>query len=457
MHRYPGITVGTRHLNALINQLHDYIELYGYETIETPVIEDANLFLTKAGDQIIRKLFTFERYGHELALRPEFTAAAAYLYAQSQADVVRWQFSGSIFEDDPQENVHHYQRHSVGAELIGMSGPVVDAEIMTMAVGAVQELGLQDWKLIVGHAGLSRRVLRSFDLDPRTERFLIRNLTHLREHGLAYVMQRLDEWLIGAHSEGQIHPDWQTHLDTEQLLDVLLTATQRGRAMGGRTRHDIAQRLLQKRRRASERPQIVAALEFLERWSGIQGTQAIAREKIEALLDTDDEVVRSIWNDLQAALDWLDLPEDSPYLILQPDLARNWDYYTGIVFELRSANGLLLAGGGRYDELVGLVGNGKAAPAVGLAFYLDALLSCELSADEHTKRPHLTISASTPAHLLREWTSVLRNNQVIVSIAPEPATPTNSYIDEHGLHFRDHVYSLDDVFAFIQEYKRYDE
>ena len=77
---------------------------YGYERIETPIIQPAELFLTKAGDQIINRLFTFERMGRQLALRPEFTALAAHTYVtrypEAPHPVVRWQFSGSIFEED---------------------------------------------------------------------------------------------------------------------------------------------------------------------------------------------------------------------------------------------------------------------------------------------------------------------------------------------------------------------
>ncbi len=43
---------------------------YGYEKIETPIIQPADLFLTKAGDQIIHRLFTFERHGAPACAAP---------------------------------------------------------------------------------------------------------------------------------------------------------------------------------------------------------------------------------------------------------------------------------------------------------------------------------------------------------------------------------------------------
>ena len=50
---------------------------------------------------------------------------------------------------------------------------------------------------------------------------------------------------------------------------------------------------------------------------------------------------------------------------------RPLDYYTGVVFELRAGEGTVLAGGGRYDDLLTLLGAKEPVPAVGFALYLD--------------------------------------------------------------------------------------
>ena len=70
---------------------------------------------------------------------------------------------------------------------------------------------------------------------------------------------------------------------------------------------------------------------------------------------------------------------------IQPALARNWDYYTGIVFELWSGEGHHIGGGGRYDELAHLVGGQRDVPAVGFAYYVEQLLEAlpELQPEVH--------------------------------------------------------------------------
>jgi len=59
----------------------------------------------------------------------------------------------------------------------------------------------------------------------------------------------------------------------------------------------------------------------------------------------------------------------------EPTLARGLDYYTGPIFEIVVEDGRLsVAGGGRYDKLIGLYA-GKDVPAVGIAFGLDRLVA----------------------------------------------------------------------------------
>jgi ATP phosphoribosyltransferase regulatory subunit len=55
---------------------------------------------------------------------------------------------------------------------------------------------------------------------------------------------------------------------------------------------------------------------------------------------------------------------------------RNMEYYTGFVFEFRTAaSAAPIAGGGRYDNLLTALGSPKPTPAVGLAVYAERLLA----------------------------------------------------------------------------------
>jgi histidyl-tRNA synthetase len=185
-----------------------------------------------------------------------------------------------------------------------------------------------------------------------------------------------------------------SELGTQQMLDVLLDATQRGVTMGGRTRHDIVRRLLQKRQRATERGQVVAALDFLEAWSAISAPPAEAFAAIEQMISPDDPEARRVleqWRSVIALLEAYGVPANR--ITIQPALARNWDYYTGIVFELWSGAGHHVGGGGRYDELTRLIGGLRDVPAVGFAYYVDQLLAA-LPEPAPAVQTAITITAS---------------------------------------------------------------
>ena len=280
-------------VNLLASRLDQFMTRYGYEKIETPIIQPAELFLTKAGDQIIHRLFTFERLGRQLALRPEFTALAAHTYAtQFTAEplqVVRWQFGGPVFEDASGD----YQSFSIGAELLGMSGAIAEAEIIALAANGAADSGLERWSLVIGHAQLMRVLLERFKLDNRTQRFLLHHLPALKQSGKSYILDQLDKLLLGKGAQEDLGIENVSEISTQQMLDVLLDATQHGTTMGGRTRHDIVRRLLQKRQRATERGQVVAALDFLEAWSAISAPPETAFGLIESMIAPDDREVSS--------------------------------------------------------------------------------------------------------------------------------------------------------------------
>lgn len=444
-----------RQMRRLIVDIQQYMSLYGYQMVSTPIIEPADLFLTKAGDQIAEHLFTFDRHGHNLALRPEFTASAAYLYTtQKHQDIVRWQFNGSVFEDDPEDDSEHYQQYSIGAELIGMHGAFAEAEIIGMAVQGLVQQGITNWQLVIGHAGLTRHLLEQFNLDARTQRFLL-NRRHLLEdkaNGKAELMAQIDHYLPADTTTMPkgITADNATEADTQKMLDVLLDASKRGETMGGRDRHDIARRLLAKRRQATQRDQIEAAVDFLQTWTGIntdwQSAQSTIQHIIDAHEDTTADDIHRAWTDVMMLIKQYDIADDA--IIIQPDLARTWDYYTGIVFEIRTLEGLQLAGGGRYDELTRLLGADEDIPAVGYAYYVDHILEI-LPEDFALKQPTLGLMSEViDYHQIITWAKALREQGFTVAVGI-PGEITLKIDTDGNIQMSDQTYTLNQTKALV--------
>ena len=134
---------------------------YAYREIRTPVFEHTELFLRGIGettDIVQKEMYTFlDKGDRSITLRPENTASVvrAYLehklYAEPQPTKVY--YIGPMFRYDKPQAGRFRQFHQFGIEAIGAAGPVVDAEIIMVAVAFFRRLGLSDLKLYINSVG----------------------------------------------------------------------------------------------------------------------------------------------------------------------------------------------------------------------------------------------------------------------------------------------------------------
>jgi|FLYL01.1.fsa_nt_gi histidyl-tRNA synthetase len=134
---------------------------FGYAQIETPIFEDALLFLRGVGDttDIVQKeMYIFEdRGGQRLALRPEGTAPVARAYLEhgmhNQPQPVRlWYLAPNFRYDRPQAG-RYREHHQFGAEAIGEADASVDAEIVELLWRLYEDLGLSGLALHLNSIG----------------------------------------------------------------------------------------------------------------------------------------------------------------------------------------------------------------------------------------------------------------------------------------------------------------
>jgi len=367
-----------------------HLALAGYEQHDSPLIEQVETFLTKGGDRVIEKLVTFERGNRSYALRPEFTASAAMKYAHEGQGVKRWQFHGPIFQE-PEKAGDSFVRHHLGAELLGWGGSSADAELLGLVFEALMAQGLSEIRLIIGHAGLTREILETFQIDSQVIQFLLNQRGLLATGGLAEVREKLKKFLtFDALTEGV------SNEADEAIISTLMGITPRSSAFGGRTREEIARRLVQKRHRIEDVEAIEGALIFLNGWVQIEGTLEQSLGFVKTHLNSErSKALYAEWKHMLTLLTGYGVSPDQ--IILRPDLSRVWDYYTGIVFEVRTAAGLPLGGGGRYDGLMRLFGDVNDTPAIGFGLDVDALY--RHFGDDHNVSPvaRVTVTAEKGA------------------------------------------------------------
>jgi histidyl-tRNA synthetase len=135
--------------------------LYGYEPIDTPVFEDAGLFVRTVGagtDIVEKEMYTFNDLGGgQLTLRPEGTAPVCRAYIEhgmaSLSQPVKLFYRAPIFRYERPQAGRYRQHHQFGFEAIGEAGAAIDAELIDMAWSFFLTLGLKKLTLQVNSIG----------------------------------------------------------------------------------------------------------------------------------------------------------------------------------------------------------------------------------------------------------------------------------------------------------------
>lgn len=121
---------------------------YGYNYIETPIVEEAGLFLRTLGkgtDVVDKEMYIFEGdEGAKICLRPEPTASIARAFIihgmHSWPQPVKVWTMGPMFRHDRPQAGRYRQFHQFGCEVLGERDPSIDAELIVMAYNYLRDL-----------------------------------------------------------------------------------------------------------------------------------------------------------------------------------------------------------------------------------------------------------------------------------------------------------------------------
>ncbi len=139
-------------INRLRRVVSEVFESWGYLPVLPPAIEFLNTFKTvdEGLEETSFKLVD-KRTGRTLAVRPDFTPQVARMVAsalRNEPAPLRLYYSGSVFRDCGISR----QLYQTGLELIGVSDPEADAEVISVVVNVLSELGLKSYQIDIGHS-----------------------------------------------------------------------------------------------------------------------------------------------------------------------------------------------------------------------------------------------------------------------------------------------------------------
>jgi histidyl-tRNA synthetase len=124
-----------------------------------------------------------------------------------------------------------------------------------------------------------------------------------------------------------------------------------------------------------------------------------------------------------------------------------------MVFEMNSKDNVQLGSGGRYDELVALIGGDQAVPAVGFAYYLDQIFKCITSPSPDLRQTIYVAIDDANIHTASTLAVTLRAHDMTVVLMPADfidAGQTVIHIDSEGqIHFSDQQFTMSTIDSLI--------
>lgn len=191
-----------RKLDALY-KLRKLIGTYGYMPISTPTFEYFDTFSKEVGTCASNEMFKFfDRDGNTLVLRPDITpsvARAAAMYFSDSDGPVKLSYEGNVFINYHSLQGRLKESTQAGCEYIGDSSCEADAEILTIVVNSLKELGLKEFEIGVGHIDVVKGLIEAANLTSDVEEKLINLISNKNHFGAKELLEsnQVCENLVG--------------------------------------------------------------------------------------------------------------------------------------------------------------------------------------------------------------------------------------------------------------------
>ncbi len=295
-------------VRKLEDQLLAYLANWGYQEIILPTFEYFDILSVGLAQEVLDKCYKFadRTSGRMLVLRPDATAQIARMAAMGlggESIPLRFSYRTTVFRYELEHRGRDREVFQVGSELLGNDTFQGDAEMVTMLAGLLEQVGLPEWKISLGHVGFFKALLARSGLSP------------------------------SAKKQAEVAA---SHKDLPRLEQILVDE---------RVSRSVIKKILQVPERCGQQ-------EVLNWGKRIAGN--------------DTQLLKPLHR-LEQVFQQLEHTGIQKHVLLDLGEFRGFDYYDGVVFDVfTSAVGSELGGGGRYNHLVGRFGRNLPAIGFGL-------------------------------------------------------------------------------------------
>jgi histidyl-tRNA synthetase len=284
---------------------------HGFQEFDSPILEYLDLYTLKSGEGIVSELFHLtDRGGRDLAIRPEVTPTLARMVAARANALprpIKWFCMPRLCRAEKPQRGRGREFFQWNIDIIGVDDPIADAECIFAAVDYLCEVGLTEQEVVVRIA------------DRRLHKGILRGLGVSDDQ----------------HEKALALLDKAENVESGKMREMW------NEAFGSAVPFERMERLL--------------AAKSIDEFVSVAPQVGLRPDSFEEPVAG----LRQLWSYL-AEFGVAD------YCRFDLHVVRGLAYYTGIVFEIHDRHGQLraVAGGGRYDNLLQLVG-GPPISAVG--------------------------------------------------------------------------------------------
>lgn len=184
-----------RQRDFVAGKIKETFELFGFEPLETPTLEYAELLLGKYGEEADKLVYTFEDRGErKVGLRYDQTVPTARVLAQYQSQLPRffrrYQMQNVFRAEKPQRG-RYREFAQCDIDIFGTKSEIADAEIIACTYSAYRALGFTNIKIAINDRAILFETLGPFTTNKLNIYSLIRTLDKLDKLPVEEVKQEL--------------------------------------------------------------------------------------------------------------------------------------------------------------------------------------------------------------------------------------------------------------------------
>jgi len=347
------------HREGVLNQITSVYQRHGFESIETPALEDAATLHSGLGGDNEKLSFHVLKRGltlpdlqeaampeelSDLGLRFDLTVPLARFYASNHGalpPVFRSFHTGPVWRAERPQKGRYRQFVQADIDTLGEASTLAEVEIVLATADVLDRLGVEGWRFRINDRRLLTELLGAAGIAESDHPVAMIVVDKLDKIGPAGVLEELDQ---------RLPPGWSRSV-IEGMVNSPSVAFDAGRL----------------------------------------GT-----------LMGDSSVSHSVAEELMAWVSQVAALLAPGVVVFDPTLVRGMGYYTSSIFEISHPDlGSSLGGGGRYDAMISAF-LGRDVPAVGMSLGFERLLDVvPESPHEHLDRVALVYEADSPGeHLL---------------------------------------------------------